>query len=237
MYILHALAGLAKQLEAVGSSIEFVGWAALGPNNLTTLSALGSPSGTGDGGTIAEGDVVLVLYGYNSNTTRNFGMSTAGYTSIADQAGANHTRAGAFYKVMGPTPDTEALTVYTGNSQDAQAGGVIVLRGVDTTALATAIVQTDTTLNPSAITPTVAGSQIFTFVMAASVASTGEITVAKGANMTLVGTHGGVNVHSAGCAIAYEPWTSGAFDPDTFTTGGVGTFEAAISISVVVEPA
>lgn len=82
-----------------------------------------------------SGDLVVVAYavGDNDNVDFNMGMTTAGYTEVADLH-ADDTQdcdLGVYWKVMGGTPDTTAVCSGFGGTDAAVAAVACVFRGVD----------------------------------------------------------------------------------------------------------
>lgn len=234
------------------SGITIVGYSHFGSGgtricDLTSLDAVGSANGTGDGGTISEGDLVLVFQNFATTTNRTMGMVTAGYTQEANLyvAGTYATEVGLFWKVMGATPDTTAEVSYVGSSTDNQRGACVVLRGVDgTTRFDVATVTSSASgtnpndPNPGSITPVTAGALILVFG-AGTDDPTSNFTMSVGANVTFIDNHnGGASAADGACALGLKNWTSGAFDPDAFTAStNISGSATAASIVCALRPA
>jgi hypothetical protein len=112
--------------------ISFVGSASNRANNgndvtldLTTITGL------------AENDIVIVAYaaGDNDDVDETMAMTTSGYTKVADLFSDDDfdTNFGVFWKVMGETVDTTAVTSGVGGNDTGQSAVCMVFRGVDTT--------------------------------------------------------------------------------------------------------
>lgn len=84
--------------------------------------------------TASEGDVVIVFGGHPYRAGASVGPSDPGYT-LANSSGSTNPEFGAWYKIMGGTPDTGVVGFGTGNAQDGAAYAVYVLSGVDSSVL------------------------------------------------------------------------------------------------------
>lgn len=177
------------------------------------------------------GDVV-VLIGGTSNATSGplpstAGPSTAGYTQIildhtdADTATPSEDWCmfGAWYKVMGATPDTSVVGQGNGNASNATVYHAIVLRGVDTTtpveAVSTMSRPGDSNPpNPPAVTVATVGAWVFACgavpnLDATATAPTGYAGLAWAA---------GNDTNDISAGFAYkEATTTGSEDPGAFS--------------------
>lgn len=146
------------RLEYVGGN-SAVGTGATVSVSLTALTG-------GLSSTAAEGDIVVVIWGWATNAVADPGtltMSTSGYTYCFTDLYANDTREANMrmaYKVMGSTPDTTAVCNRVNNG--AYGGGIAVQvwRNVDTASPLTGTSSGATGTNsndgnPPAITPAV----------------------------------------------------------------------------------
>lgn len=110
--------------------ISFVGSCSANGNNGANAT-LTLPVGT------AENDLVIVAYGNADadNLDFNMVMVTADYTEVADLFSNDNFDAnmGVYWKVMGPTPDTEAVADNIGGTDTDTPAVCMVFRGVDTT--------------------------------------------------------------------------------------------------------
>lgn len=246
----NAIAALSAQAVTnnvpASGSISIVGWkrfaeGAAGSNNLQSLDAPGSAEGTGDGGTIAQDDVVLAFTAVGSSASRTVGLSSTGYTSITSvaQSGSDQrAEAAAFWKAMGATPDAEIVQAYGGSSGDSHSSIAIVLRGADTTTPIDVAAVTGNGIDPGAITPANPNALILAF--AATASDSAATLTASPANMTDVGAGSQNKTHDLGIRLAYHEWTSGAFDPSAFTRSpvnpGDGT-EGEVYVVLAIRPA
>lgn len=112
---------------------------------------------------VQQGDVVILYGGHPHRAGTDLGPQTSGYTMIA----VNNTDApnfGAWYKVMGATPDSNVIGYGTRDRVDATAYAAYILRGVDlgvfdqTTTTAGPV--TSTNPNPAAITTQTANAWV-----------------------------------------------------------------------------
>ena len=99
--------------------------------------------GTGSSGTggnitltltagIAQNDVVYVAFGIGSTTDKILAMTTAGYTKLAEVF-ISGTNLAVFRKVMGATPDSQAVCTGSGDAAEEAGAAFHVWRGADTT--------------------------------------------------------------------------------------------------------
>lgn len=177
-----------------------------------------------------ENDVVIVFGGHG------VGESTidapTGYTAIATDT--TQVPSGAWYKVMGATPDTSVTCDGGGNAADAVVYCVWVLRGVDTTNVldVSATQATGTASGPdnASITPSTAGS----WVLALAMSTVLDVSVVQptGYEMTVEATRNTTNDVSVAGA-TYDGWASGAEDPSAWTFWSNGNWHA---ITVAIRP-
>lgn len=86
-------------------------------------------------GGVQQNDFVLVLGSASYvQATGNFGVSTAGYTSIYDANWGTGNQGEIAWKIMGASPDSDiAIDAAAGVTTDSASAVVLVFRGVDTT--------------------------------------------------------------------------------------------------------
>jgi hypothetical protein len=115
------------------------------------------------GAAAAKGDVVIVIGGGIFRSGITYGPTTSGYTQIGSTqtSGASGTGIafGAWYKVMGSTPDTTVACAGTGTAGDGISYTSRIIRGIQTGSVidVSAVFSTPTTASnpdPPAITPT-----------------------------------------------------------------------------------
>lgn len=215
---------LAAKLLSVGaSSPTFVG--------STTAAIAGGSSGTtnvsltaltgGLASAPAADDLVIVYYGTGSNADRAIGVTTAGYTEVAElfSSDSNATNLSANYKMMGATPDTQVTVSATGSTLDAGAVAIHVWRNVN---LASPLDVTSTTAtgsnsvlcNPPAITPVTTGAVI---VSGGAGAHSRGVQTYSSSDLSNFATVGANDVFDVTVGVGSATWTSGAFDPAAFT--------------------
>lgn len=177
-----------------------------GTTGTTSISLSGTLTGGLDTSP-AEGDIVIVAVGIGSSGNVDVTLSTADYIEVADLYGndSNDANLGVYYKIMGPTPDTEVVIGSTGDAQNGCAVGIHVWRGVnqttpmDVTAVPATGINTNRA-NPPAITPVTSGA----------------VVVSMG----------------SGCATNAAVYTSS--DLDNFRTAAVNdTFDAVVGIGSI----
>lgn len=191
----------------------------------------------------AEGDFVIVTFMTGSNTDRNLATSSSGWTELTELYGnnTNDVNLTAWYKIMGPTPDTSI--VFAGgtlNTADAGAAACHVWRGIDTSTPldVTTVTATGTgsrNANPGSITPTTTNSIVVAIGACGYAASTdtydsGPTNFVNFLQATASGTYDG-NI-----GIASFNWTSGAVDPGVFTNGTSSTDGAWAAYTLALRP-
>jgi len=109
-------------------------------------------------GTLLEDDLVVVVYGIGDDDDVDFDMaivSPSGFTEVADLFSDDtfDSHLGAFYKVMGATPDTTVTVDGLGGADAAVAAIAWGFRGVDTTTPMDVAATTNTEINTMDATP------------------------------------------------------------------------------------
>jgi hypothetical protein len=208
-----------------------------------TLVAGGAVSGTAINGlnatitlpTLAENDVVFVA-GAHPRKESDAGMSTAGYTEIADVSHPTATpssRLSVNYKVMGPSPDATAVVLGSGNNADGTVGAALCLRGVDPFYILDAVVTTatGTTTNPDppAIVTATPGAWVLAF--ASSLTLDAAITAPTSYINLATNTANDSNDQTiAGCT--REIASPGSENPASYTLWTTGSVWIAITVAV-----
>lgn len=224
-------------------ALQYVGGASGTGTGATYSVSLTSLTG-GIGSSAAAGDIVIVVTGWASTTDDNPGVTTAGYTELADlySNDTNDANLSVSYKLMGGTPDTSVTVSGPNSATNGGATVVHVWRGVHQT---TPIDVTTTTAsaqinganaNAPAITPVTAGA-----VVIACGGGTGPTTQAA-PSATPSGLFNQVAVNGDGstrdfyAVVASAAWTSGALDPATWTAGTSSTSESWAAATVALRP-
>lgn len=241
---MFAMPMMMKAAAAGGGTITFVGYAtATGDGSSTPVVSLTSLTG-GAGSAALENDVV-VAYEHHAGafSAADNGISTSGYTTVADlyEPGTSFRRSGleVGIKRMGATPDTQVTFSGNGNSLHAMTAGVLVFRGVHATTpqdvTATTATGTGTTNpNPPAITPVTTGAVIV--AMGGGASSTTAGTLASSDLTGLVATAQGNTIASAS-GMGRKAWTGGAFDPSAWTGGGDNSVNTWAAATLALRPA
>lgn len=210
-----------------------------GATSGNTSVALDSGLTGGVGGSLQEGDLVLVVFVTSSTADRTLAItdpSAAAYSLVASELYANGTTNDTnlrfAYKFMGSTPDTSLNIGPTGNAADGGAWAVYVLRGVDpdypfdvtpTTATGTGTSRP----NPPSITPITTGALVVVASGGGSGTGTTAFTFASSSNLI---QDNGADTQDGRAALAQYTWTSGALDP---AAAGAGSNNAADSWAAV----
>lgn len=170
-------------------------------------------------GSPAQNDVVLLFgtHGDGEDTV----ATPSGYTEIWSATGAGLV-AGAYYKVLGASPDAGVTWNGGGNLADAVAACSFVLRGADTTTPMdnTRTVGTGTSAPPvtPAITTVTDGAWVFS--AAYSDATDASVTGPSGYSTPVGG--GGSDTNDASVWVAYlEIASAGSEDPGDYSFYGV----------------
>lgn len=200
-------------------AIEFVGTATVSGSGASLSLPLSSLTG-GIASAPSEGDIVFVLCGGSSSKgTVAIQMVATGYTEWQAPTGRNDTydtSISAYYKVQGGTPDT-SVTVTNDSATFTISARAMVFRGVDTASLGKGALQgaANTGLpNLPSSTPTVDGSVLLDFAVAAHTSNTAAHTSSDYDLFFSVGYNGGTYDHTSSAGV--KAWTSGAFDPAVY---------------------
>lgn len=233
------------------SPIKFVGGTTA---SAATVAASWSVSLTSLTGGLASapaaGDLVVVYFAVANTYT----LGATGYTglesvSVLNSNTGRRTRLYVAYKLMGATPDTSiTLTSGTSSGTNASVAAIQVWRGVaanpsllpyfDVPELSAVSTGNGPTAlispNPPAITPLHAGAIIVAGgVGVYAAASAGTFTSADLTGFQSAGGNGSSNDVSIG--LGYKEWTSGTFDPGTFTfssADNIGGTWAAVTLAL-----
>jgi hypothetical protein len=181
------------------------------------------------------GDLVLVFEG-EAGTAGPRGMSTSGYTNAMTAQDQSTVSLGAYWKIMGGTPDATAV-VNAGANTVGHAATCIVLRGVDQTTPidATTTTATGTTDSPNCPSITTVTNKAFVCIAAAKDVTDTTITYpgsgfTQGQQDINSNTTTDVTVASAGATAVTTP--AGAVDPLGFSgwTSGANWIAATFAI-------
>lgn len=207
---------------ASSPGITYVGGKTMGVPDTAGFQTLSITGLTGGSDTApAAGDIVIVAYatGY---PTSNTDVQVTGYTEIADLYANDtiDTNFGAFYKIMGSTPDTTISVSPTGGSGEGGVVAIHVWRGVNSTTPLDVATTTATGLNsclpnPPAITPVTSGAVII--AMGGSFLG-GAVYQSSDLSNFRSDIFGSLRVANVG--IGSKVWTGGTFDPAAWTFAG-----------------
>lgn len=226
-----------KPLVIVGGRPTYVG------STAASMNASGNLTLTLPGG-MQQNDLVVITTGFSNTVDGDPGVSTAGYTEVADIFGNDSQKSNmsVCYKFMGSTPDTTATCLGSQSSVLSTVAICQVWRGVNTTTPMDVTAVTATGINGAvadapAITPTTSLAVVLACMLGTRPASTVE-TPTGPANMTNFVNRGhGAASHSAFVCMASYDWTSGAFDPDPLTTVAAGTSASWSAVTLALRPA
>lgn len=220
-------------VTVVNEKIIFVGStrgdAANGGNVALALNSLVNESGA----TVAAaaGDHVVVMYAIGSAVDRAMSVSEAGWTNhteLYSNGTTYDTNLAVFSRRMPATPDTAVTCVGSAHVDESTSGIAMCFRNVDPTtpldvAIQTAIGTGTIQPNPPAITPATAGSWIVvcgagngTQTGATLYTNPGDLSTST--NQFRAAGAGDVNTILTGMGLKTN-WSTGAFDPLTFTGG------------------
>lgn len=179
------------------------------------------------------GDIVIVFGGHATTGTTAAGISTAGYTQIARASGT--VEGGAWYKVMGGTPDTQVACVGGGNASDAVAYGCFVLDGslVDAAIFdATATTSGPVTTFPDA--PSITTVTDGAWVVAMAIANINDTSRGVPSGFTTITGATANDTSDVSCDAAYlEKTPAGAVDPPSWSTWSSA---AHFAITIAIRP-
>lgn len=233
------------------AGLQFVGATSDTFNGFGTGTHTVSLSGTltgGLGSSPAAGDIVLIAYGANGSTNQTLGVSTSGYTEVANLY-ANDSldmNLGAYYKMMSGTPDTQVDLLPNGDagSGSSCAAVIHVWRGVNTgtpmdVAVTTATGANAGSPNPPAITPVTAGAKIIVFAGATGL--NGGVALSQtGSELSnfrsVYSDHGDTSNNDCTVAMGSAAWTSGAFDPVALV-GQANAADSWCAVTMALRPA
>lgn len=194
--------------------------------DITTLTG----GDLGNNPTLVEDDFVIAYHCFNASVDQNVTWVTSGYTQrIEGYADSTEdTNIAVFYKFMGATPDTTAVSGHSYHADNAQAAGCRVFRGVDKTTPFDVADQgnsgTNTVLfDPPSITPATPGAVIV--VVGAGAHTQGAVGFSQAATGDqLEDFVGGASndINDTCFAHGHKRWAGGgvAFNPDAWTFGG-----------------
>ena len=229
--------------RAAATGLQFVGGTtAFGRGDTYTSVSLTSLTG-GIGSAPIAGDIVIVVHGNVS--TGDIDPSVSGYTELTelyanDEVDANMAVA---WKIMGGSPDTSVTVFQDGGASNGHATAIHVWRGAHqtvpfnvTTTTATGT-SSDKPDSPT-ITPTTAGSVVFTVGMAAQDdTAAATMTAPAGYTDNDFVAKGDGGSRSAIAVIASKAWVSGAEDPGAWSGGEVDTSNSWVAATLVLQPA
>lgn len=192
---------------------------------------------------LQDGDLVVVGYHVTSNTDRNIGVTTAGYTEEAELF-ANDTydaNLSVSWKVMGPTPDADVSLSSTGSSSHPGHVSIRAYRGVDATtpmdaARTTATGTNGLLVNPPAITPVTSGALVVIFGNGAA-AQASLATPYASSDLTDFNSGLVSDFYDLAWGVGHYGWTSGAFDGAAWTGPSSAATDSWNAVALALRPA
>lgn len=184
-----------------------------------------------------EGDLVVIACGATNNINLTLSMSTSGYAQLAELY-VNSTydcNLGAFWKVMGASPDTEAVVSYGRYTEQVMFAVHVWRNAHATTPFGTATTATGTKAypNPPSVTPTVPGSVIIAVGAFRALDAIHPITEPTGFENLKTSVY-----FSSHVAIAsYAGWASGSYDPPAFSGIDNTSGSSWAAVSAALRPA
>lgn len=197
----------------------------------------------------AEGDIVLVGYASGSSTktqpSAGWGVPS-GYSAAHTQLWADDDAevfAQVSYKLMSETPDTSVDIPARIGTSTSVAGTVMVFRNVNLSTPFDVTTTTNTGINGAvpdapAITPVTDGALIVVFG-SGSMDPISEL--GKPSNLSATTNHfqqakGPSSVFAVAAMGIYTEWSSGSFNPDTFTGGTSSASGARAAVTLALRP-
>lgn len=192
-------------------------------------------------GSLLEGDLVVIGCGFVGTADGNPGVTTSGYTEIADLYSDDDRDANlaVAWKLMGATPDTIATIKGSGSATNAAVAVCHVWRGADPTTPIDVTTTTDggidsAVFNSPSITPVTTGAVVLSIGLSTSTTVDTAITAPTGYTNKVDVTYDPGNAALIG--IASKAWLSGAEDPATWTAISTGTPESWAAATVAIRP-
>lgn len=229
------------------STLEYVGgtYATQGPNSGAgyTVSLTGLTGGIGTAP--IQGDIVIILNGWGYTADDNPGVLTAGYTELCDLYvnATSDANLSVSWKIMGPTPDTDANVKSSPSSNTAGNVTVVhVWRGVNPVTPIDVATTTTTATNISpdspSITPITSGCVILSCgLLAASSSTASTLSTPTGMSNGVTASINAPN-HSPSAGVAsYSGWLSGAYDPAAWSASAIPTGSSSAAATIVLRPA
>lgn len=190
---------------------------------------------------LQQGDLVIVSTGFVHTSNRDPGVSTAGYTEVADLY-ANDTRDANLsvnWKLMGTVPDTAVACNGSGTATNGAVAVAHVWRNVDQTnpmdVPATTLTGTNASPpNSPAITPITAGTVVIATGLGTGTAADSSVTAPTGyINQVDISIDSG---NAATIGIASKAWISGTEDAAAWTTWTTATSDSWCAVSLAIRP-
>lgn len=233
-------AGLNPSIAGLATLIYVGGAKASGTSGSFALSLVALTGGAGS--SAAAGDLVVVAAGFVSTANGDPGVSTAGYTEIADLYADDVLDANlsVSYKFMGVTPDTSVTCNGSGVATDGSAAVCHVWRNVDTGTPMDVLATADANINSSIpdspdITPVTFGAQILVAGLGTSTAVDNTVTAPVGySNQVDISTDPG-NAVTVG--IASKAWAGGTEAPAAWTAWTTTVNDSWAAVTLALRPA
>lgn len=190
---------------------------------------------------LQPGDLVIVSTGFVHTVDGDPGVTTAGYTEVADLRG-NDTRDANLsvnWKIMGAIPDTSIACNGSLSATNGAVGVAHVWRGADQTSPMDVTPTTATGTNSSipnspAITPITTGAILIATGLGTSTAVDNSVTAPAGyTNQVDISIDPG---SAATIGIASKAWVSGAEDPAAWTAWTTNTQDSWCAVSLAIRP-
>lgn len=227
------------------TGIQYVGGQGAGFLGTTANQTITFNLTNGLATTPAAGDLVIVTFCTGSTVDRTLDIETTGavdYTLIGSELFSDDTvdtNMRVAYRFMPGTPETQfRFAGGSGNAADAGRWSVHVYRGVDSgtpldvaAVTVSAAAQSTRLVNPGSITPTTAGAWLQ--ISGCGAAAAGGTYTTNYLKDIRAGSTADTN--DALIGTGYREWTSGAYDPATYTGGGTDNANdsyAAVTIAL-----
>lgn len=185
-------------------------------------------------------DDVVVLFGGHSATVGSAvgpvlnGVADTSYTAIASQTGGTSPNCGAWYKVMGTTPDTQVVGTSTSVGTTAAAYEVLIFRGVDTSSVLdqTSVTASNTSGQPDGATIVTQTNNAWAIVMGCSAVTDTSRGTVSGWTTKTGATANDTGVDHSISAATLEVTPAGSTAPPAWSTSWSSAAWYAITIAL-----
>lgn len=231
-----------KVQEAQAATLTYVGGAEASGNSASFNVSLTGLTG-GVASSPSQGDLVIVATGFVSTANGDPGVSTTGYTEVADlyDNDSRDANFSANWKIMGGTPDSSVSCNGSGSTSNGAVCVVHVWRNANSSTpldvtTTTATARNSAIPNSPSITPVTAGAIVISAGLGTGAAADTSVTAPTGyGNQVDVSVDPG---NAATVGISSKAWGgSGAEDPAAWTNWTTSTADSWAAAALAIRPA